>query len=211
MHRRLRSFALWAALTAGSVRAGSDREAVVVVGFDGALVDQHPPNGARFLPPVAGPLYFVPQNDLEKGRTALPAPGLVHAVAVYLSRNGYWVAPAGRPATVLLALHWYARRDEVTHFGPPAQQVELAGPGGRGLRLEDEPAANPPFVLISAFDLQAAQAKPQRIVKLWQMALWLRVVRPKGGVEIGSPEVKAYLEPLPVPREVAPRLPRAPD
>jgi hypothetical protein len=201
MHRLVRSLAFCAALAPWPALAGPSRDAVVVVGFDGALVDQHPPNGAKWLPPVAVPVYFVPQNDLEKGRTTLPAPGLVHAVAVYLSRNGYWVARADRPATVLLALHWYARRDEVTHFGPPAQLVELAGPGGRGLRVEGEPAANPPFVLISAFDLTAAQAKPRRIIKLWQMALWLRVVRPTGEVEIGSPEVKAYLDPVPAPRD----------
>jgi hypothetical protein len=210
MHRLVCSLALWAALAPGPARSAPSRDAVVIVGFDGALVDQHPPNGAKFLPPVAGPIYFVPQNDLEKGRTDLPAAGLVHAVAVYLSRNGYWVARADRPATVLLALHWYARRDEVTHFGPPAQAVELEGPGGRGLREEGEPAANPPFVLISAFDLPAAQAKPQRIVKLWQMALWLRFVRPKGEVEIGSPEVKAYLDPVPSPRGPATAPPAHP-
>jgi hypothetical protein len=33
------------------------------------------------------------------------------------------------------------------------------------------------------------------------MALWLRVVRPTGEVEIGSPEVKAYLDPVPAPRD----------
>jgi hypothetical protein len=204
MHSLVRSLALAAALAQGVALAGPTRDAVVVVGFDGALVDQHPPGGAKLLPPVPGPVYFVPQNNFEPGRTTLPAQGIVHAVAVYLSRNGYWVAPPDHPATVLLALHWYARRDEVTHFGAPAQQVELDGPGGRGVRVEGEPAANPPYVLISAFDLKAAQAKPQRIVKLWQMALWLRVVRPTGKVEIGSPEVKAYLDPVPAPRNSAP-------
>jgi hypothetical protein len=188
---------------ASAARGAPVRDAVIVSGFDGVLVNQHPPDEASVLPPVAGPIYFYPQNDLEKGRKSLPPAPLVHAVAVYLSHNGYWVVPPGHTPTALIVLHWFSVRDEITHFGPPAQPVELDGPGGRGVVEAGNQAQTPPFVLISVFDFKAAQAKPQRIVKWWQMGLWLRVVRPTGEVRIGLPEVKAYLDPVPPPPKAA--------
>ena len=198
MIRALRPFPAFAALCcAAAVLAGGRKDAVTLQGFDGEMVNTKL-DGNPLLPPAKGPVYFYPKNVFEGGAKGFPADGIVHAVAVYLSRNGYWVAAHGH-ADVILVVHWYPIDPEITHFGPPVQFVDLKGSGGLGLCGEDVPTHFPPFVGIVAIDFKAAQEKPARIVKLWEMALWLRIARPKGDVEIGTPEVQQYLDAVPLP------------
>ena len=182
--------------------AGGRKDAVTVQGFDGELVNSIP-KGNPLMPPVKGPVFYYPVNAYDDGRKELPAAGIVHAVAVYLSKNGFWVA-RGSPPDVILVIHWHGTDPQITHFGPPAQLVDLGGSGALGLCGEDLETRMPPAVGIVAIDFKAAEERPQRIVRLWEMALWLRVARPTGEVEIGTPEVKQYLDPVPPPPGAAP-------
>ncbi|MDB6115660.1 MAG: hypothetical protein JWQ62_2605 [Lacunisphaera sp.] len=149
--------------------------------------------GKKILPPSpAHPAYYFPvvggfreEGAVKSGEKAPERPMVLHRLATTLAAQGYLVVgPQTPPPSVLLAFHWGSMNPQIDEFGDledpqklfynQREMVSLVGGhtlGNLDLWSEREAVMQGAeedryFVVVSAFDFDAAQKKQK--VLLWR-------------------------------------------
>jgi hypothetical protein len=149
----------------------------------------------RTLTSPKGQLHYLAEHKAATDG-ALPPDWLLKWVSADLATHGYIPAKTAR-ATLWLTFEWGPLDPEISHFGSPAQRIDV-----RGRKILDGPqpkrdrGETTPFCTVTAFDIAELLKPFAERTPLWHAKMWpiFIATRPTEKVEIGPLIFKEYVD-----------------
>jgi hypothetical protein len=140
-------------------------------------------------------LHYLAEHTTSTGGT-LPSDWMQKWITSDLAGHGYRPARTER-ARIWLVFEWGSMDPMITHFGPPAQDVELRGrPLLEPREAKSARSETTPFCSVTCYDIADVLKPAAARVPLWRAKMWLVFLKPqlREQVEVGPLVFKEYVE-----------------